>query len=124
MPRLVVALSAAIVLSACERTSPSVLDMSSPDPAQFLLAVPESDFRLSDAERSNLNPLVDRAALEAFLGRVRPEHRATILKDINDLGSKGPVAVGQMTTDIPDRELRAAVAGIFDSGRRQGDGRP
>lgn len=124
MPRLVVALSAALVLSACELTSPSVLDMSSPDPAQFLLAVPESDFRLSDAERSNLNPLIDRAALEAFLGRVRPEHRATILKDLNDLGSRGPIAVGQMTTDIPDRELRAAVAGIFRGGRRQGEGAP
>ncbi|HEY0015057.1 MAG TPA: hypothetical protein VGC13_02020 [Longimicrobium sp.] len=95
--------------------------MSSPDPARLLLAVPDPAFHLSDAERATLSPLIDPAALETFLARVRPEHRVTILKDLNELASDRPTAFGPMTTTIPDPEIRAAVASIIRPRRDAGN---
>lgn len=124
MRRLLMLLGTGAVLSACEQHSASVIAMSSPDPAQFLLAVPDAGFRLSDSQRSALSPLLDPAALESFLSRVRPEYRAGILADLNELGSAGPVAFGPMTTKIPDPQVRAAVASIFRVPPREVRGEP
>lgn len=66
---------------------------------------------------------LDPDALERFLSRIRPEHRSAILKDLNEVGSHGPVAFGTMTTSIPDPELRAALAAVFRV-KREGGARP
>jgi hypothetical protein len=87
--------------------------MSSPDLSHILLPAPDPEFRLSDAERAGLSPLIDPSSLEVLLARVRPEHRATVLAELNELRSTGPVAFGQMTTAIPDPQFRAAVASLF-----------
>lgn len=124
MRRLLTLLGTVAVFTACEQHSSTGVAMSSPDPAQFLLASPDPAFRLSDAERAVLPPLIDPSALESFLARVRPEHRATFLSDLSEIGVDGPVAFGQMTTMIPDADLRAAVAPIFRLPRRDTDRQP
>jgi hypothetical protein len=124
MRRLLMVLGAGAVFSACEQHSSSIVAMSSPDPARFLLAAPDPGFRLSESERAALSPLLDPTALESLLARVRPEHRATVLTDLNELGSAGPVAFGPMTTSIADPQLRAAVASVFRLPRGEPDRRP
>lgn len=123
MRLITVLFGSVLVLAACEQTSPSLLEMSSPDPAALLLEVPDSGFRLSSTERERLSRAIDPDALERFLSRVRPEHRSAILRDLNELGSQGPVAFGAMTTSIPDPEFRAAVAAVFQL-KREGGSRP
>jgi hypothetical protein len=98
--------------------------MSSPDPAQFLLAAPDPDFRLAAAERANLPPVIDPDALERLLAQVRPEHRRALLTDLSAIGSKGPVAFGPITTAVPDPAFRAAVNSIFRVPPRGDDARP
>ena len=123
MRHITVLFVSALSLSACEQNSPSLLEMSSPDPAAVLLEVPDAGFRLSGTERETLSRAIDADALERFLSRIRPEHRSAILQDLNELGSQGPVAFGTMTTSIPDPEFRAALAAVFRI-TREGGARP
>lgn len=124
MRGVVMVLSGLFAVTACEQSSPSLVQMNSPEPARFLLPSPDPYFHLADTERAKLSPGIDPEGLERLLARIRPEHRSAILDELNELGSQGPVAFGSMTTSIPDPEFRTAVAAVFRLPRRDAGPRP
>jgi hypothetical protein len=113
MRRQISVFSCVFALAACEQTSSSATAMSTPDPAEFLLATPDPTFRLAASERASLPLVIDPDALERLLAHVRPEHRRAVLTDLSEIGTKGPVAFGPITTTVPDPAFRAAVQSVF-----------
>lgn len=124
MHRVVMVLGGVLAFAACEQSSPSLLHMSSLEPASFLLASPDPDFRLAETERARLPSTIDPEALERLLARIRPEHRSVVIRDLSELGSQERIAFGPGTTSIPDPEFRAAVAAVFRIPSRDASSRP
>lgn len=73
-----VALLSLALLGACDH--PSRISMSTPAPDALRLAMPDSSFTLSAAERAKVLPTFDADALERLLRMIRPDMRAEVLR--------------------------------------------
>lgn len=75
---LMLVLGAVMLSVGCEPTRPVL--MSTPEPLPLRMAIPDRDFRLSDADRAEMLPGFDVEALERLLGMMNPELRQDFLR--------------------------------------------
>jgi hypothetical protein len=112
MRRQTLAALIAAVAWGCEGSPSASLSKTIPSPESGFLRSPDPGFRLSDVDREQLPPEFKTVAFESLLAHIRPDLRATVIHDVQQLVKSGPVAFGPVFSDTEDPEIQRLIEEI------------